>query len=283
MGPPPPPPAAPAVLRGPLGSCPRLTPPHPICRPASRTGIKRSTKPSTGRRLRGKKKKRKLRLTLENHHSPHRRLRQLLHARTQRFVRLFACLFFLPSPPSPSRSFRPGAVPGPSHTSRRDGARCRRWERPQPPARRRHSSPVGEKNRRFAVAARSSAQAMLKASLPRQHGRQGSLRRRVFLPVGIKVETKRLSCPAPSGVISPRGQKGTRRAAGWPQHPRAAPVTSGQYAAKGKFTPSPPKALVAPALIPAPISIGDAAMGDPQPTHICRWPSAYKRGSGKRS
>lgn len=65
---------------------------------------------------------------------------------------------------------------------------------------------------------RSSAQPRLKAFLPSRcsrQGRQGSSLPvpEAFLPVGIKVETKHLSCPGVSGVISPRGQKGTHQIA----------------------------------------------------------------------
>ena len=74
------------------------------------------------------------------------------------------------------------------------------------------------KTGRFAVAARSLVQRRLKASLPSHRSRQGrqgcSLPvPEAFLAVGIKVETKRLSCWGTSGIISPRGQKGTHQIA----------------------------------------------------------------------
>lgn len=113
-----PPTAAHAVLQGPLCSCPRVTPPHPICCPKSQTGIKRSTKPSTGRRL-----QKKLRLTLKT-----------MTARTDDSDNLHArrnvCLFA--SPPTSSPSFSPGAMPGPSHTSRWDRAPRRRGSASSP-------------------------------------------------------------------------------------------------------------------------------------------------------
>lgn len=79
-----PPTAACAVMRGPLCSCPHLTPSHPICCPKSQMGIKRSAKPSTGRWL-----QKKLRLTLKTNVSNN------LHTHQEIFVCLLRLLLFL--------------------------------------------------------------------------------------------------------------------------------------------------------------------------------------------
>lgn len=97
-----PPMAACAVLRGPRCSCPHLTPSHPICCPKSQMGIKRSAKPSTGRRL-----QKKLRLTPKTNISD--------NLRTPRNICLFA------STPAPPVHSAPGAVPGPGHMSHPGG------------------------------------------------------------------------------------------------------------------------------------------------------------------
>lgn len=97
-----PPMAACAVLRGPRCSCPHLTPSHPICCPKSQMGIKRSAKPSTGRRL-----QKKLRLTPKTNISD--------NLPTPRNICLFA------STPAPPVHSAPGAVPGPGHMSHPGG------------------------------------------------------------------------------------------------------------------------------------------------------------------
>lgn len=154
-----PPTAACALLRGPLCSCPHLTPSHPICCPKSQMGIKRSAKPSTGRRL-----QKKLRLTLKTNISDN------LH--TPRNICLFS------SPPAPPVHSAPGIVPGPGHMSHPGGiGHPAGGEQPWLLARRQPGAAIGHglgKTGSFAVTVRSWAQSRLTASLPSSRGRQGS-------------------------------------------------------------------------------------------------------------
>lgn len=150
-----PPTAACAVLRGPLCSCPHLTPSHPICCPKSQMGIKRSAKPSTGRRL-----QKKLRLTLKTNISDN------LH--TPRNICLFA------STPAPPVHSAPGIVPGPGHMSHPGGiGHPAGGEQPWLLLADARGHGLG-KTGSFAVTVRSSAQGRLTASLPSPGGRQGS-------------------------------------------------------------------------------------------------------------
>lgn len=112
--------------------------------------------------------------------------------------------------PLPPGLLSPGAVPGPGHTSRRDRARCRRGSTRSPPlAGSRPTRRLAGWGRDKVCRRREKFGTSPDESIPAQQpARTGGLP-----SLGIKAETKRRSCPGPSGVISPRGQKGTHRIA----------------------------------------------------------------------
>lgn len=128
--------AARAVRRGPLCSCPRVTPPHPICCPKSRTGIKRSANASTGKRLQKKR-----RLTLKTT-TAQTNISDNLHAR--RNVCLFACFascslpFTQPLVPCQGPATRPGRM------GHRAGGGAPAAPARLPAAGRHNGSPAGE-------------------------------------------------------------------------------------------------------------------------------------------
>lgn len=184
----------------------------------------------------------------ENHHNPDGRLRQF--ALMDR--RLFQCFALrslsLVQPQCPAR------LGGRGHRAGGGGARS-------PPPR---SSSAAGKTGSSAVAERSWEAGWA----PRRD---------------TKVEAEPPSCPGASGVTGASGATqiavGTVAAApqGCSYHVR--PIRG-----EGKVFSEPRKrlCLLPYPRLPAPTSIGNAAIGDPQLAHICRWPSACKRGSGKR-
>lgn len=88
--------------------------------------------------------------------------------------------------------------------------------------------------------------------MPSQRSGQGGQGRSLpapeaFLPLGITVETKRLSCLGASGVISPRGQKGTHQIAvsRVAAAPQGRSCHLGAIRGRGKACAEPPESVCA--------------------------------------
>lgn len=163
---------------------------------------------------------------------------------------MFVCLLCLPLPPVHSALVLcQGPATRPGGTGHRAGGGV-----PAAPARRQPADTIAHRLGKLEVCRRREKFGTTEAESipvqPRQWAGAGGFPSRrdtggneaSFLPGCLRCNQSQGPKRAPIELLR----------AGWLQHPRAAPVTSGQYAAKAKFAPSSPESAGVSSLIQAP-------------------------------